>query len=92
MKKEIILPEHIGEITLGQYQEYYKLTQRKDLSDVNFNRRKIGKKGKKKSQEEEEAERALREEEERRALAEEQERLVRDCLSVVLCDEGGVNV
>ena len=42
MKKEIILPEHIGDITLGQYQEYYKLTQRKDLSDVNFNRRKIG--------------------------------------------------
>ena len=38
---KITLPEHIGEITLGQYQQYYKLLMRTDLSEVNFNRRKI---------------------------------------------------
>lgn len=38
---KIELPEHIGEITLGQYQSYHKLTLRTDLTPINFNKRKI---------------------------------------------------
>lgn len=37
---KITLPEHIGEITLDQYQKYHKLIER-DLSDYDFSIRKI---------------------------------------------------
>lgn len=38
---KIILPEHIGEITLGQYQRYVDVILRKDLKEVDLNKRKI---------------------------------------------------
>ena len=38
---KIQLPEHIGEITLEQYQRYNALIKREDLSVDNFNKRKI---------------------------------------------------
>ena len=38
---KIILPEHIGEITLDQFQRYHKLSQRTDLNELDFNKRKI---------------------------------------------------
>lgn len=38
---KITLPEHIGDITLDQYQRYHKLCLREDLSLFNFNTRKI---------------------------------------------------
>jgi hypothetical protein len=38
---KIILPEDIGEITLEQFQRYFKLTQRTDLNELDFNKRKI---------------------------------------------------
>ena len=34
---KIILPENISEITLNQFQKYFKLTQRNDLEAVDFN-------------------------------------------------------
>jgi hypothetical protein len=38
---KIVLPEHIGEVTLEQFQRYNKLTQRTDLNTLDFNKRKI---------------------------------------------------
>lgn len=38
---KIVLPEHIGEITLEQFQRYYKLSQRTDLTPLDFDKRKI---------------------------------------------------
>lgn len=38
---KITIPEHIGEITLGQYQKYHALTLREDLDAFQFNKRKI---------------------------------------------------
>lgn len=38
---KIILPEHIGEITLDQFQRYHKLSLREDLEPIDFNKRKI---------------------------------------------------
>jgi hypothetical protein len=38
---KVTLPENIADISLDQYQKYYKLTQRDDLDDYNFNKRKI---------------------------------------------------
>jgi len=38
---KIILPEHIGEITLDQFQRYHKLSIREDLEPIDFNKRKI---------------------------------------------------
>jgi hypothetical protein len=38
---KITLPEHIGDITLEQYQKYHKLCLREDLNLFNFNTRKI---------------------------------------------------
>ena len=38
---KISLPENISEITLDQFQRYFKLTQREDLSELDFNKRKI---------------------------------------------------
>ena len=38
---EIILPENIGEVTLGQFQRYAELLKREDLSKLEFNKRKI---------------------------------------------------
>jgi len=38
---KIILPENISEITLDQFQRYYKLSQREDLDELDFNKRKI---------------------------------------------------
>jgi len=38
---KITLPEHIGEITLGQFQRYHELNKRTDLSETAFNKRKI---------------------------------------------------
>ena len=35
------LPENQKEITLGEYQEYIKLLDRKDLSVFSFNKRKV---------------------------------------------------
>ncbi len=37
---KITLPEHIGDITLDQYQKFYKLNQR-ELSEQAYNKRKI---------------------------------------------------
>ena len=41
MKLKVTLPESIKEVSLNQYQRFYKLTQREDLSQLNFNKRKI---------------------------------------------------
>ncbi|NQW36879.1 MAG: hypothetical protein HQ471_07740 [Flavobacteriales bacterium] len=41
MKAKLILPEHLGEITLGQFQRYTELIKRKDLSEHQFNKRKV---------------------------------------------------
>jgi len=41
MKLKVTLPESIAEVTLDQYQKFYKLTGREDLSELNFNKRKI---------------------------------------------------
>ena len=38
---KITLPEHIGEITLGQYQKWLILDKRKDLPELEFNKRKL---------------------------------------------------
>ena len=38
---KIVLPENISDITLEQYQRYYKLLLRDDLTELNFNKRKI---------------------------------------------------
>ena len=38
---KIVLPEHIGEVTLEQFQRYHKLTLRTDLNELDFNKRKI---------------------------------------------------
>lgn len=38
---KITIPEHIGEITLDQYQKYYELLQRDDLQEHERNIRKI---------------------------------------------------
>jgi len=38
---KISIPENITEITLAQYQEYYKLLERDDLSEHDINLRKI---------------------------------------------------
>jgi len=38
---KITIPEHIGEITLLQYQRYYQLQLRSDLDEYQFNKRKI---------------------------------------------------
>lgn len=41
MKVKVILPENIEDITLATFQKYAKLLEREDLSDDNFNKRKI---------------------------------------------------
>jgi len=41
MKVKLTLPSDISEITLGQYQKFHKLSLRKDLNEVNFNKRVI---------------------------------------------------
>ena len=41
MKIKVTLPESIAEVTLSQYQRFYKLSQRDDLNELNFNKRKI---------------------------------------------------
>ena len=41
MIKKITLPEHIGEITLDQYQRFDKLNKRTDLNEVEYNKRVI---------------------------------------------------
>ena len=38
---KITLPEHIGEITLDQFQRYHELTQRENIDDYQFNKRKV---------------------------------------------------
>jgi len=38
---KIILPEHIGEITLDQFQRYHELIKREDINDFEFNKRKV---------------------------------------------------
>ena len=38
---KIVLPEHIGDVTLEQFQRYHKLTQRTDLNELDHNKRKI---------------------------------------------------
>ncbi len=38
---KITLPEHIGEITLNQFQRYHELTQRENIDDYQFNKRKV---------------------------------------------------
>lgn len=40
-KVKIVLPESIEDITLGTFQRYHELMQRKDLSEYEFNKRKI---------------------------------------------------
>ena len=41
MIKKITIPEHIGEITLGQYQKFNELNKRTDLSELDYNKRVI---------------------------------------------------
>ena len=41
MKINVVLPEHIGDITLEQYQAFTKLEQREDLDKFNFEKRKL---------------------------------------------------
>ena len=41
MIKKITLPEHIGEITLDQYQRFDKLNKRTDLDELGYNKRVI---------------------------------------------------
>ena len=41
MKLKITLPENISEITLSQYQRYIKLTEREDLTEQGFDKRKV---------------------------------------------------
>ena len=38
---KITLPEHIGEVTLGQFQRYHELTQRENIDGYQFNKRKV---------------------------------------------------
>jgi hypothetical protein len=38
---KITLPEHIGEITLDQFQRYHDLTERENIDDYQFNKRKV---------------------------------------------------
>lgn len=38
---KVILPENQNEITLGQFQEYAKLSERTDLNDFELNKRKV---------------------------------------------------
>lgn len=38
---KIVVPEHIGDITLGQFQKYTKLQEREDLNDYEFSKRKL---------------------------------------------------
>ena len=38
---KITLPEHIGEITLEQFQKYHELTEREGIEDYEFNKRKV---------------------------------------------------
>jgi len=38
---KIVLPENISEITLNQFQRYFKLSQRNDISELEINMRKI---------------------------------------------------
>ena len=38
---EIILPENIEDVTLGTFQKYAELLKREDLSELEFNKRKI---------------------------------------------------
>lgn len=38
---KVIVPEHIGDITLNQYQRYIKLTEREDLNPFEFSKRKL---------------------------------------------------
>ena len=37
---KVVIPEHIGDITLGQFQKYHELIKKK-LEDYEFNKRKI---------------------------------------------------
>jgi len=41
MVKKITLPEHIGEITLGQFQRFDVLNKREDLDELGYNKRVI---------------------------------------------------
>lgn len=41
MKLSITLPEHIGDITLSQFKRYHKLTQTENITEHDFNKRKI---------------------------------------------------
>jgi len=41
MKLKITLPENISDITLSQYQRYIKLTEREDLTEQGFDKRKV---------------------------------------------------
>lgn len=41
MIKKITLPEHIGDITLGQYQRFDVLNKREDLDELGYNKRVI---------------------------------------------------
>lgn len=38
---KVVIPEHIGDITLNQYQRYVKLTEREDLNPFEFSKRKL---------------------------------------------------
>ena len=38
---KVIVPEHVGDITLNQYQRYIKLTEREDLNPFEFSKRKL---------------------------------------------------
>jgi hypothetical protein len=38
---KIVLPEDISEVVLEQFMRYHKLTQRTDLNELDFNKRKI---------------------------------------------------
>jgi len=41
MKLKLTLPENISDITLSQYQRYIKLTEREDLTELGFDKRKV---------------------------------------------------
>ena len=41
MKVKVILPENIEDITLATFQKYAKLLKREDLTDEDFNKRKV---------------------------------------------------
>ena len=38
---KVLIPEHIGDVTLNQYQRYIKLTEREDLNPFEFSKRKL---------------------------------------------------